>query len=256
MSREYTLTEGPPEAGEIRYFSSLGSTSAELQRLAEEGAPEGTVVLADTQSGGRGRRGRVWHSPPGRGIYFSVLLRPRQLGPAGAVPVTLVAAVAAARELRQTAGVPVAVKWPNDLLVGPKKLGGILTEAKIKGDRLQHLVLGIGLNVNHLGSDFPADLRARATSLRLESNRVFERPALFLALLERVLRDCRLFFQTGFAPFRQPWIEMSATLGNTVTLDRAGGKLRGKAVDLDPAGALLVEDDKGKLHRIFCGDIN
>ena len=255
MDYPHTFDRLPPGASKICYYPSLGSTSTRLRRLAEEGAPEGTVTLAGTQSAGRGRRGRFWHSPPGKGIYFSVLLRPPQLDPAGAAPLTLVAAVAAAGGLRDTTGVPVAVKWPNDLLVGPRKLGGILTEAKTSGRKVHYLVLGIGLNVNHLITDFPAELRAAATSLRLESTQVFKRPDLFFALLERVLRDCRLFFQTGFAPFQQPWRKMSATLGNTVVLDGAGGKLHGKAVDLDSTGALLVEDGQGKLHRIFCGEI-
>lgn len=255
MNSRDLFSEIPPGASKIHYYPTLGSTNVELHRLAGEEAPDGTVILADTQSAGRGRRGRLWHSPPGKGIYFSVLLRPPRLAPAGAAPVTLVAAVAAARGLREAAGLAVAVKWPNDLLVGPRKLGGILTEARAEGDRLLYLVLGIGLNVNHRSDDFPADLRIRATSLALECNRTFRRVPLFLALLEGVLRDCRLFFESGFAPFQQPWKEISATLGKMVQVDRTEGTLRGKAVAIDPAGALLVEDSRGKLHRIFCGEI-
>lgn len=255
MDCPYKFDELPPGASKIYYYPSLDSTSTRLQQLAGEGAPGGAVVLADAQEAGRGRRGRFWHSPPGKGIYFSVLLRPPQLDPAGAAPLTLVAAVAAARELRRAAALPVAVKWPNDLLVGGKKLGGILTEASISGPAVQHIVLGIGLNVNHLSADFPAELRTAVTSLRLERRRSFERRALFLNLLGELLKSCRLFFNEGFAPFQQPWREMSATLGNRVELEQARGTLRGKALDIDSTGALIVEGGEGELHRIFCGEI-
>lgn len=244
----------PGENG-IYYYPLLGSTNTEVRRLAEEGAPGGTVVLADAQSAGRGRRGRSWHSPPGKGIFFSILLRPPQTEPAAAAPITLVAAAAIARQLRDATGMQVAVKWPNDLLIGTKKLGGILTEARISGQGPLYLVLGVGLNINHRIEDFPVELRGRATSLHLESSLTFKRTALFLAILKGLRRDCRLFFETGFAPFQPLWKELSTTLGSTVELVRPGKAIRGKAVDLDPAGALLIEDDEGRCHRIICGEI-
>lgn len=242
-------------ANGIYYYPLLDSTNAEIRRLAEEGAPDDTVVLADAQSAGRGRRDRLWHSPPGKGIYFSILLRPPRIKPAAAAPITLVAAVAAARQLRETTGIKIAVKWPNDLLIGTKKVGGILTETRTNGPDLLYLVLGIGLNINHQIEDFPAELREYVTSLSLESSLTFERTALFLSVLENVRRNCRLFFKTGFAPFQPLWKEISATLGNTVELARPGEVLQGKAVDLDPAGALLIEDGRGRHHRITYGEI-
>jgi len=239
----------------VHYYPSLGSTSVELRRLAEEGAPEGAVVLADSQSAGRGRRGRVWHSPPGKGLYFSLLLRPQRSKAAEAAALTLVAAVSTARLLRKSSGAAVTIKWPNDLLVDRKKLGGILTEAKSEGTVLHYLLLGIGLNLNHQIDDFPIELRGRATSLALESSRTLERTPLFLSLRETLLEDCRLFFGKGFAPFQQPWKEMSATLGRTVEVALPGKMLRGKAVDIGSTGALLIEDEKGKRHHIRCGEI-
>lgn len=244
-----------PGVNGIYCYPLLGSTNTEACRLAEEGAPGGTVVLADAQSAGRGRRGRSWHSPPGKGIYFSVMLRLPQIEPVAAASVTLVAAVAIARQLRETTGMQVAVKWPNDLLVGTKKLGGILTEAKTNGPDLLYLVLGIGLNINHRIEDFPAELRERATSLYLESGRTFERTALFLSILKDLRQSCSLYFKKGFAPFQPLWKELSITLGSAVELAGRGEILQGKAVDLDPEGALLVEDDRGQRHRIFCGEI-
>ena len=239
----------------VHYYPSLGSTNVELRRLAEEGAPEGAVVLADSQSAGRGRRGRAWYSPPGKGLYFSLLLRPQWTGAAAAAALTLVAAVSTARLLRESSGAAVTIKWPNDLLAGTKKLGGILTEAKSEGAMLRYLLLGVGLNLNHQIDDFPVELRGQATSLALECGRTLERAPFFLSLLENLLEDCRLFFKKGFAPFRQPWKEMSSSLGKIIKITLPGRTLRGKAVDIDSAGALLIEDEQGKHHRIRYGEI-
>ncbi len=239
----------------IHYHPLLASTNTEARRLAEEGAPGGTVVLADRQSAGRGRRGRLWHSPPGKGIYFSLVLRPPGFSPAAAAPVTLATAVAVARCLRKKTGLSVSVKWPNDLLMGTKKIGGILTEARISEQALLYIVLGIGLNVNHREADFPEELRVKATSLYLESSRAFERTVIFLDLLESLRRSLDLFFKEGFAPFQPSWKEMSATLGSEIKLAGPGKQVQGIAVDLDPEGALLVEDSRGRRHRVFCGEI-
>ena len=245
------------DASGIRYYPHLGSTNTEARRLAEAGAPGGTVVLADAQSAGRGRRGRSWHSPPGKGIYFSILLRPPEADPAAAAPLTLAAAASAARKLRECSGVQVSVKWPNDLLIGGKKMGGILTEGRTGGQALLYIVLGIGLNINHRAEDFPAELRGSATSLYLESGIAFERTALFLDLLKDLRRSLELFFKEGFAPFQPLWKEFSATLGSEVKLAGAGqGEIvEGKAVDLDAEGALLIEDNRGRRRRILCGEI-
>lgn len=255
MNYLYAFDELPSGIKGIHYYPTLGSTNVELRRLAEEGAPDGTVVLADSQNHGRGRRGRFWYSPPGKGLYFSVLLRPQRSKAAEAAALTPVAAVSTARLLRDTTGIAVTIKWPNDLLVGTGKLGGILAEAKTEGAALRYLLLGLGLNFNHRSDDFPADLRGRATSLALESGRSFKRTPLFLSLLERLLVDCRLFSERGFTPFQAAWKEMSATLGNTVEIAGPKETLRGKAVDIDTAGALLIEDEQKKRHRIICGEI-
>lgn len=242
-------------ASSVNYYPLLGSTNTEALRLAEKGAPQGTVVLADAQSAGRGRKGRSWHSIPGKGIYFSLLLRPSGISPAGAAPVTLAAAASAARLLRTLTGVRVLVKWPNDLLAGPKKVGGILMEARVDRQELRYLVLGMGLNVSHQAGDFPAGLREGATSLYLESGQVFERTALLIDLLKDLRRSLDLFFKEGFASFQPLWKELSATLDSEVKVAGPGEKLRGWAVDLDAEGALLVEDGCGQRHRIFCGEL-
>lgn len=256
MSYPRTFHELPPGVKRIRYYPRIGSTNTRAKQLAERGAPDGTVVLADAQSAGRGRQGRPWHSPPGKGLYFSVLLRPPRLEPAALAALPLVAAVSAAGQLRAVTGTPVAVKWPNDLLVDCRKIGGILAEARASGRDLRYAVLGIGLNINHRPGDFPAHLRERATSLHLIHGREFDRTPLLLALLGEITRHCRLFFETGFAPFRPRWEEMSVTLGSAVALHRPGGMLRGQAVGIDDTGALLVEDCRGERHRIIWGEID
>lgn len=243
------------ETGGIFYYPITGSTNNVALRLAEKGAPQGTVVLADAQSAGRGRRGRSWHSIPGKGIYFSLLLRPSGTSPAEAAPVTLAAAAALARHLREITGLEITVKWPNDLLINAKKVGGILTEARADRQDLRCLVLGVGLNISHQAEDFPAGLRQSATSLYLESRQVFERTVLLIDLLKDLRLSLDLFFREGFAPFQPLWKELSATLGSEVKIAGLGSTLHGKAVDLDAGGALLVEDDCGQRHRIFCGEL-
>ncbi len=239
----------------IHYYPILGSTNSEAHRLAKKGAAGGTVVLANAQSAGRGRQSRPWSSPPGKGLYFSLLLRPSGKIPAVAAPVTLAAAVSIARQLRQSTGLEVAVKWPNDLLIGIKKIGGILTEARTSDQVLLYIVLGIGLNINQQEADFPGELHLKATSLYLKSGLTYGRTALFFDLLESLRRSLDLFFKEGFAPFQPLWKEMSATLGKKVVLAGSDKHVQGIAVDLDASGALLVEDARGQRHRIFYGEI-
>jgi len=145
---------------------SVDSTNAALRAMALDGAPTGTVLVADRQTAGRGRHGRVWHSPPAVGLYISILLHPRCT--LRELPRwTLAAAVAAGVAVRRESGAAVEIKWPNDLLLDDRKLGGVLAEARSAGDRLQDLVVGTGINVGHRAADFPEELRARSTSLRI-----------------------------------------------------------------------------------------
>lgn len=233
----------------------VDSTSSEARRLAEEGYPGGTTVVAEEQTAGRGRRGRSWNSSPGKGLWFSMLLRPEEMSMAGAPAITLAVAVAAARAITAATGVAPGVKWPNDLLAGGRKIAGILTEVKGEPDRVEYLVVGIGVNVNHGAADFPPELRARAGSLRLAAGRVFDRTSLFLSLREGILDACDLFFRQGFAPFRQPWKDSSVTLGRPVKVSWPGGTLEGTALDLDPGGALVVQDPHGRIHRLHFGEL-
>jgi BirA family transcriptional regulator, biotin operon repressor / biotin---[acetyl-CoA-carboxylase] ligase len=245
-----------PAGKNIYYYQEVDSTNMTARQLADRGGPAFSIVLAEEQLKGRGRQGKNWHSPPGSGLWFSVLLRPEKISPSGAAPVTLVTGAVIARRLREACGIPVMVKWPNDLLAGSGKIGGILTELKGGPEEIEYLVIGIGLNINQQENDFPAELKDSATSIYLESGKRFDRQELFLSLREDLIKAYRLFFTDGFDPFHRLWKENSATLGREVSLVRNTETIQGKALDLTPDGALLVQDREGKVHKIWSGEIN
>jgi BirA family biotin operon repressor/biotin-[acetyl-CoA-carboxylase] ligase len=229
-------------------FRSLPSTQDELRRLADSGAPEGTVVLADHQTRGRGRKGGEWLDEPGANLLFSVLLRP-DIPAAQAPRLSLLAAVAAADGLTAVTGMTIGIRWPNDLQVKERKVVGILAEAETVGDRLSHVVLGIGVNVNQ--TEFAADLSRPATSLTLESGRELDREALLAALLASLDRWYARYLREGFPPVREGWRRSSVTLGHPVD----GDGVTGIAEDLDEDGALRVRTAEGALARLVAGEI-
>ncbi len=230
------------------------STNDRAAARAREGAPEGLVVVADTQTGGRGRMGRSWHSPPGENLYVSLLLRPER-PPWQLPPLTLLTGVAIAQAL-QARGVSPRLKWPNDLLLedpsGPRKLVGVLTEMATERDRIKHVVVGIGVNVNATG--FPAELAGRATSLRLATGQPQDRGALLAAILERFEPAYDRALAEGAGSFLPTWRSLAA-LPRPARVDRPGGSLQGLAVDVDDEGALLLRDAAGQSHRVFSGEI-
>jgi len=230
------------------------STNDLAAERGRNGAAEGLVVAADAQSGGRGRQGRAWHSPAGENIYLSILLRPRRRA-AEIPPLTLLAGAAVARAL-DGLGVRARLKWPNDILVeeggSPRKLAGILTEMASEGDRVGHVVVGLGLNVNAI--DFPPEIAGRATSLRRIAGRPFERAALVAAILEAFEPLYDDFAAQGPARAVAVWQEHAA-LGERWRVDAAGAPVEGIAVGVDPDGALLLRDDAGHVHRVVSGEI-
>lgn len=241
----------------IVYRDVVDSTNRVAHCLAGQGYPGGTTVLAEMQTAGRGRHGRSWNSSPGKGLWFSLLLRPpRTLVPAGAAALTLAVAATAAGALTAETGVPLHVKWPNDLQADGRKVAGILTEMKAEPDRIDYIIVGIGINVNQARADFPPELRDRAGSLRLAAGHSFDRPPLFLALRKTTLDACLLYFEQGFVPFHQTWKDINITLGRPVRVFRPGGYLDGTALDLDPDGALLLRDRRGRLHRLRSGELD
>jgi BirA family biotin operon repressor/biotin-[acetyl-CoA-carboxylase] ligase len=237
---------------ELHHFDVIASTNDHARELAEEGADHGEVVIAESQTGGRGRRGRPWSSPPRLNAYFSVILRP-ELPPARAPELTLLAAVAICDALRQ-ANVPAVIKWPNDVLVGERKIAGILTELASEPERIRWAVIGIGVNVNATAQDFPPELREVATSILLERGSPAPR-ALFVAACLTSLEDwLDRHAEEGFEPVRLAWRERNATLGREVMVKVEGRDLVGRAEDIDEVGALLVRTDAG-LERVLSGDV-
>jgi len=236
----------------LHWYEELGSTSDRAKELADEGAEHGTVVIAEAQTAGRGRRGRAWASPARRNLYFSVILRP-ELPPARAPELTLVASIALCDALRQ-AGVNAGIKWPNDLLASEKKIAGILTELAAEPDRVHWVVLGAGINVNARAEDFPEELRGEATSVLLERGQPAPRAlfaaACFTALEEWIDRHA----EEGFAPVREAWRERSVTLGREVIVKADGREIAGTADDIDESGALLVRTRAG-VERVLAGDV-
>jgi BirA family biotin operon repressor/biotin-[acetyl-CoA-carboxylase] ligase len=216
-----------PEPPLVR-LDAVDSTQRIAFALAEEGAADGTCVVAEHQTGGRGRRGHTWEAPPGTSLLMSIVVR-THLPPSRRPLLSYAVAVGVADALERAAGVAIGLKWPNDLRVRGRKLGGILLEA-----RGQIVVVGIGLNVNE--RHFPPPLDARATSLRLETGRVFERDRLCAAVREAVAAWRARLEAEGFAPVRAAWRARADMLGRTVSVDG----LQGVAEDVDEDGALVL----------------
>jgi BirA family biotin operon repressor/biotin-[acetyl-CoA-carboxylase] ligase len=234
----------------IHALGVVGSTQAEASRLAEAGAPEGTVVTATHQTAGRGRRGRLWLDVEGESLLMSVLLRP-PIAPERAPQLSLVGAVAVVDALRVSVGVGATIRWPNDVMVGERKICGMLPEAATAGPGiLAHLILGIGLNVNQ--ASFPEPLRRLATSVRMETGRVTEVAALQESVLAALDRWYELFLAAGLDGLREAWLERSQTIGRR---SRTGDGREGVAVDLADDGALVLRTDTGETLRIVAGEV-
>ena len=226
-------------------YDAVNSTNLVLKDLARAGAEDGTVVVADSQGTGRGRMERAFFSPPGKGIWVSILLRPTFL-PQDAPKCTLMAAVAVARAMEHF-GLRGAIKWPNDIMYDGRKLVGILTEMSAEVDRVNYVVIGIGINVNIAPEDFPKELRSVATSLMQMKGEPLLRA--LDALYADVQRD-------GFAPVLAAWREYAVTLGQTVrVIAPAGEEFEGVASDIDAEGALLIETEAGQ-RRVLAGDVS
>jgi BirA family biotin operon repressor/biotin-[acetyl-CoA-carboxylase] ligase len=272
----------------VHDFDVVGSTNDVAAHLAQGGAPEGTVVLAGRQTAGRGRDGRVWHSPPGAGIYVSMVLRPggppravaagrtdRLAGSAVAPPtpavaaegaedtalVTIMAGAAAAEAIERATGLSPSVKWPNDLVVerradsrlGRRKLAGILAEGCITGTVLQHVILGVGVNLRPAA--FPAELEAIVTSIESETGRPVDFPAVVAELLVALVRGRLDLLEGRHRDVVSRWrARAGASLGRPVEWQAGQDRRRGTTRDIDESGALLVETAAG-LERITAGEV-
>ena len=239
---------------DIRVFEETNSTNDIVEKLARDGVKEGVVVFAEAQTKGRGRLGRKWLSPPRRGLWFSVLLRP-DLRPQAVTQLTVVAATALCRAIRAQTELTPQVKWPNDILINGRKVAGVLTELAAEIDHVKHLVLGIGLDVNLSASDFPGDLKKIATSLKIESGRQVNRLDLAAAIMRELDSDYHRIQRGLFAEVADEWEEQCVTLGRRVRIHLGVREILGRAESLDEDGALLVRTEHGHLERIIGGDV-
>lgn len=243
---------------QVEYREQVASTNELAKELARAGAPEGLVVIAEEQTGGKGRLGRRWLSPPGVGIWMSVVLRP-PLPPYEAARLTLCAAVAVAGAVRAVAGVPAGIKWPNDVVFQDRKLSGILTEMEADWDRVSFAVVGIGINVNTPAAAFPPELQATATSLMAAAGRPIPRAPLVRAVLSGLEAACAEAVSGQFDRVLARWRELNVTLGRPVRILPVAPdqpEVAGFAEDVDGDGALVVRLPDGGRRRVVAGEVS
>ena len=201
----------------LYYYDEIGSTNDEAFRLGEKGAPEGTVLIAESQSSGKGRMQRIWYSPPGVNIYTSVILRP-PVGTLQSTQIPIAAGVAAAETINDFCPDKARIKWPNDVLIGGKKVCGILAQIKMSGQAVDFVVVGIGINVNLAREQFPQDIQEIATSLAIEAGREISRPELIIRLYENMAKWYTELTRNGFNTVRERWLNLSEMIGKTVSV--------------------------------------
>ena len=259
LSQPATRRLGRP----LHFFDTIDSTNTSAARLAREEAAEGTVVIADEQTGGKGRLGRNWVSPPGVNLYLSVILRPRK--PTSAAPqLSLLASVAVAETIVQQTQLAPTIKWPNDVLVAGKKVCGILTEMQANGSRLRSVIVGIGVNINAPLASFPEELQDKASSLFLICGKPVDRVAFTVSLLTHLEKFYVLWLEKGFPVVRTAWEGYaSALLGKSITVTASEGTVSGTVRGIDRDGALLIETaspegparSSHRIQRILAGDV-
>ncbi len=255
------LTENEIKAGlktnymgkNVIYETSVTSTQEIAHRLAREGVPEGTLVVAEEQLGGKGRLGRAWHSPIGTGIWMSLILKPK-IPPQQAPQLTLLAAVAVIRGITETTELQCEIKWPNDILLNGKKVVGILTEMQADPDQIHSVIIGIGINVNQ--TSFPKEIQEIATSLKLEKGQEINRAHLMRSIMAEFEKLYELFLSDGFYPIKQMWEAHAVTIGRRIIARTINGAIEGFAKGITEDGILLLEDSHGRTHKIYSADID
>lgn len=237
---------------EIHYFREVDSTNEVAKELAKEGAPEGTVVIAEKQRKGKGRGGKLWISPIG-GAWMSIILRPDTL-PINAPQLTFTAGVAAAKTIKEEYGIPVGIKWPNDILIEDKKVCGILTEISTERDSIDYIIAGIGIDANVDLDLLPPELREETTSLKSVLEEEISRMKLVRKFLENFEETYNQFNQGNFQKILQKWRKYSKTIGSNVEIRKGTEVIQGEAVGVNREGALILELKDGSLKKIISGE--
>ncbi len=242
----------------IYAYQTVQSTNAIAARLAgsdTDGAriPEGALIVAESQTAGRGRFGRNWMSLPERGIYLSIILYPK-LAPQDAPGLSIMTALSLADTLRPMVKTKVQIKWPNDCLIAGKKVAGILTELTGEIGHVHHVVVGVGINVNHTHRSFPTDIAEKATSVRIQNRKRVSRVELLQKFLRNFEKDYKHFTKSGLKQFRKRILKYSNLIGHEITLDFRGDVITGKALDIDNRGCLVMDID-GATHTFSAGEV-
>lgn len=237
----------------ILLFKETDSTNSQAVQLAENGEKEGTVVIAEAQSSGRGRQGRTWFSPPGMGIYLSMILRPN-IQPRDAFVVILLFTIAAVETIRNETSLDARIKWPNDILIKGKKAGGILIEMRTRKKKIDYLVSGIGINVNTCLSAFPEEVAVKTTSLKEITKKDVDRNRLIRQLLKSFEQEYFQFLEKGKELVIKKWLAHTDMIGKEVTIDMTDRSVEGKVIGIDENGSLLLKA-KDKTEKITAGDI-
>lgn len=239
---------------EVEYHEAIDSTNIRAKRLAEEGAASGTLVVSDCQKAGKGRRGRAWVSPSGKNVFMSLILRPDIL-PSSASMLTLVAALAVCDGIRKAAGLAAAIKWPNDIVAGGKKICGILTEMSAELEGIHYVVVGIGINVNM--EEFPEEVQQVATSLFLETGQKVRRSQLIAAVMEAFEQYYEEFISQGdLSGLISVYNKHMANAGKEVRVLDPAGDYTGRALGINRKGELLVELQSGEVKHVISGEVS
>ncbi len=239
----------------VLYREEVTSTQDVAGELAQRGVEEGMVVISERQTRGRGRKGRSWDSPAGGGIYLSIVLRPN-FSLTQVIQIPLIAGVAVSRAIKRVTPLQPRIKWPNDITIGGKKVGGILTETSSEIDRVNYIVLGIGINVNTQRSLLPEPIRVVATSLAEECGEYVSRVRFLQCLLAEFETLYNEFLVSGFDTIRKEWKALDNTIGSWVKVSSGEEEIEGEALDIDREGFLLIRKKDGDVKRIISGDVS
>lgn len=239
----------------IVHKASLPSTQTLAHQLALEGAEHGTVVIADEQTQSRGRANRTWYSPQGKGIWMSMILRPRIL-PYLAPQLTLLTATVLAQVLKQVTGLAPLIKWPNDILLNKKKVAGILTEMQAEQDEIKYVIIGIGMNVNQTKADFADEIQSRATSLQLETKKAWQITPLVQAILAQFEQTFDQYISDGFSPIKKVWETYGFKINEKLQITSGSKTFEGIFIGIAEDGALLTKTAEDTIERIYSAEIS
>ncbi|WP_082234013.1 biotin--[acetyl-CoA-carboxylase] ligase [Halobacillus massiliensis] len=242
-------------AGQLHHFEEVSSTQEIAHQLAKQGKPHGTVVIADQQLSGKGRMERPWDSPKGKGIWMSMLLRPK-LPPIQAPQLTLLTATVLAEVIEQKTGLKPQIKWPNDILIQHKKMAGILTEMQAEQDQIQYVVIGTGLNINQKAEDIAQEIHYKATSLLMETQEEWGIQDFIQSLLVQFEETYDRYIEEGFQHVKQKWETYGYKIGEEVEITTLRKSWKATLLGIEPDGALRARDREGNEEKLYSAEIH